>query len=80
MTNPDQPADSDLLAVRQLVKIQLGEISRSEEQTSLTLRTLDNNKEVLTILLLPHLLLLDERGQDVLGVHDVGDLLFVPQF
>ena len=61
------------------MKIKLGEISWSEEQTSLTQRTLDNDKEVLTILLLPHLLLLDVRGQDVLRIHDVGDLLFVPQ-
>ena len=78
-TNPDQPADSDLLAVGQIVKIQLGEISWSEEQTSLACWALDDHKEVLSILLL-HLSLLDERCQNVLRVHDVGDLLFVPQF
>ena len=79
-TNPDQPADGDLLAVGQIVKIQLGEISWSEEQTSLAAGALDNHKEVVSILLLLHLLLLDEGCQNVLRVHDVGDLLFVPQF
>ena len=79
-TNPDQPADSDHLAVGQIVKIQLGEISWSEEQTSLAAGALDHDKEVVSILLLLHLLFLDERCQNVLRVHDVGDLLFVLQF
>ena len=62
------------------MKIQLGEISWSEEQTSIAAGALDDHKEVMSSFLLLHLLLLDESCQNVLRVHDVGDLLFVRQF